>query len=107
LQRGERGRGGGSGPAAGNWAAVKELGRARGAGPVGKEEGEKAVGCGVLGQKGGGEGFGEFFSIFSNPFQTLNSNIFLTFQTLKLFKPYFFQVFKLFERLLKLHTNKQ
>jgi hypothetical protein len=26
-----------------------------------KREGEKEVGCGVLGQKGGGEGFGEFF----------------------------------------------
>jgi hypothetical protein len=49
--------GGGSGPAAGNWAAVKELGRTRGAGPVGKEEGGWASG---LKGRGGVKGLGSF-----------------------------------------------
>jgi hypothetical protein len=44
---------------------------------VGKEEGGWAGG---LKGRGGVKGLGSFFSNFSNPFQTLNSNIFLTFQ---------------------------
>jgi hypothetical protein len=47
----------------GSWAALalwagREGGRR-------KREGEKEVGCGVLGQKGGGEGFGEFSFLLS------------------------------------------
>jgi hypothetical protein len=55
------------------------LGRARGAGPVGKEERGWAGG---LKGRGGVKGLGSFlfFSNFSNPFQTL-----------KLFKSYFFK----------------
>jgi hypothetical protein len=68
------------------------LGRARGARPVGKEEGEKEVGCGVLGQKGGGEGFGEFFFNLFKSFSNFklkhlfNFSNFKTFQTLFFFK---------------------
>jgi hypothetical protein len=70
-----------------NWAVGRELGRARRAGPVGKEEGGWAGG---LKGRGGVKGLGSFFfSIFSNPFQTLNS-----FQSLNTSNP--LQVFKLF-----------
>jgi hypothetical protein len=70
-----------------NWAVGRELGRARRAGLVGKEEGGWAGG---LKGRGGVKGLGSFlFSIFSNPFQTLNS-----FQSLNTSNP--LQVFKLF-----------
>jgi hypothetical protein len=54
-----------------------------------KREGEKEVGRGVLGQKGGGEGFGVlFFQSFSN---------------LNIFK-ILFKTFQIILKLLKLHT---
>jgi hypothetical protein len=71
-----------------------------------RAEKRKSGGGGLLGwaKRRGRERVWEvFFSFFNfcfKPFQTLNSNIFLTFQTLKLFKPYYssFQIiFKSFK----------
>jgi hypothetical protein len=65
------------------------LGRARGAGPVGKEERGWAGG---LKGWGGVKGLGSFLFFFCKLFKSFSNfklKHFLTFQTLKLFKPYF------------------
>jgi hypothetical protein len=78
-------------------------------GPLGKGEEEKEMGRGVLGQKGGGEGFGVFFKafVFSKPFQTLNSNSFQTFKHYKLFQNFQtnFKAFKTSHNTLKHHAK--
>jgi hypothetical protein len=78
----------GSRPAEGNWAAVKELGRARRAGPVGKEEGGWAGGLKgreeelrVLGS------FLFFLNLFKLTFQTFEIELFSKHS--KIFKTFF------------------
>jgi hypothetical protein len=68
------------------------LGRARGVGPVGKEEGGWAGG---LKGRGGVKGLGSFlFFLFFNLFKSFSNfklKHLFNFSTLKLFKPYFFK----------------